>query len=253
MDYVEPAEEQRKLEGRYGEMSDEQIALMWTQIDDLTDLAQQVLRAEISKRGMAKQSQVFSDDPVEIARQALRVTRAARGLSAEARTATGQLPEATCSAQNPSDPATGDALPQGFDPDAFDLVSVWDVSSPSEAREVAHILETVGVKCYLGPDNVENIDDYKGSWDDEVEIKVMKFQRGFVINGLRNYLQPKPEDAFLEEGAYDVRCPRCGSQDVILEGLDPELRRESAPEVKNKWRCPDCDHRWEDDGILKRG
>jgi hypothetical protein len=252
MDYVDLAEEQRKLRERYAELSDEQIALMWTQIDDYTDLAQQVLREETSKRGLAKPDQLFSNDPVEIARQALRVGAAARGLSPRGESANDQIPQGTCASQNNSDPAVCDALPQGYDPHAYDLVHAWDASSQAEARKVMDLLDKVGVKCYVGSDNVESVDDYKADWDDEVEIKVMKFQKGFVISGLRNYLQPKPEDFFLEEGAYEVRCPCCASQDVILEGLDPELRGEPTPEVKNKWQCPDCGHRWEDDGIVKR-
>jgi hypothetical protein len=40
---------------------------------------------------------------------------------------------------------------------------------------------------------------------------------------------------------------------VILEGLDPESQRESAPEVRNQWSCAHCGHRWEDDGIVKKG
>jgi hypothetical protein len=252
MDYVDFAEEQRKLRERYAELSDEQIALMWTQIDDYTDLAQRVLREEIFKRGLAKQDQVFSDDPIEIARQALRVGAAARGWSPQKKSPNGKLPEAACAPPNDADPAACDLLPQGFDPKAYDLVGAWEVSSPDEARKIMRLLDTVGIRSYLGHENVERVEDYKGTWDEEVEIKVMKFQRGYVMNGLRNYLRPKPEEYFLDEGAYDVRCPRCGCQDVILEGLDPELPVESAPEVKNKWNCPDCCHRWEDDGIVRR-
>jgi hypothetical protein len=83
-------------------------------------------------------------------------------------------------------------------------------------------------------------------------LRARRAMRDFVIIGLRNHLHPKPEDYFLEEGAFAVRGPRCGSQDAILEGLDQELREEFTPEGKNKWRCADCEHRWEDDGIVNR-
>ena len=64
MDHIDFADEQRKLEQRYTKLSDERIAAMWAHMDDYTELAQQILRAEISKRGLAQKETVHSQDPV---------------------------------------------------------------------------------------------------------------------------------------------------------------------------------------------
>jgi DNA-directed RNA polymerase subunit M/transcription elongation factor TFIIS len=55
MENFDQAEEHRRLEELYAQMSDEQLAAMDGKIEDLTDIAQRVLRAEISKRRLDAQ------------------------------------------------------------------------------------------------------------------------------------------------------------------------------------------------------
>jgi DNA-directed RNA polymerase subunit M/transcription elongation factor TFIIS len=62
MENANPADEYRRLEELYAEMSDSRLQDMAEQADDLTPLAQQVLRAEVSKRGLDKH---VPDAPVE--------------------------------------------------------------------------------------------------------------------------------------------------------------------------------------------
>ncbi len=54
MEYNTPSDQYRKLEELYSDMSDARLQEMAEQADDLTEIAQQVLRAEISKRGLDK-------------------------------------------------------------------------------------------------------------------------------------------------------------------------------------------------------
>ena len=43
------------------------------------------------------------------------------------------------------------------------------------------------------------------------------------------------EDATEEVPEFvEPKCPKCGSDDVVLEGVDPE----------NTWRCEQCDEQW---------
>src|SRR5947209_3609431 len=49
MEHINQADEYRRLEELYAEMGDEQIEAMSGQMEDLTDIAQQVLRAEMSR------------------------------------------------------------------------------------------------------------------------------------------------------------------------------------------------------------
>jgi DNA-directed RNA polymerase subunit M/transcription elongation factor TFIIS len=54
METIDHTNEYRRLEELYAEMSDSRLQEMADRVGDLTDLAQQVLRAEISRRGLDK-------------------------------------------------------------------------------------------------------------------------------------------------------------------------------------------------------
>jgi ribosomal protein L37AE/L43A len=51
--------------------------------------------------------------------------------------------------------------------------------------------------------------------------------------------QTNPQEIVEEEKEevpefVEPKCPKCGSEDVVLEGVDPE----------NTWRCEQCDEQW---------
>jgi hypothetical protein len=251
MDSANQADEYRRLEELYAEMSDAQIEAMSGEMEDLTDIAQQVLRAEISKRGLGPQGQDAQQDPREAARQALRAEKAGRDLeardhdlpdgaadAAEARSLTGIL---NLGARDP--------LRNGYDPTAFDLVCIWGVTDSTQARQLISLLDSAGVKAYLGPDNVEGVEDYRGSYEDGVELKVMKFQAKFASGLLQPHAPPETERDSSGDADYAVFCPSCNSRDVIFQGLDAEPGKEPAPDAKFNWTCDACGHQWKGDGI----
>ena len=59
--------------------------------------------------------------------------------------------------------------------------------------------------------------------------------------------RPVPHDV-VDESKEEIpefvtpRCPSCGSDDVVLEGVDPE----------NTWRCEACDHEWSESAEVTR-
>jgi DNA-directed RNA polymerase subunit M/transcription elongation factor TFIIS len=57
--------------------------------------------------------------------------------------------------------------------------------------------------------------------------------------------QPHEKEEVLDEAS--VRCPKCHSSEVVLEETDP-VREGSSPRLF-KWRCDECGHHWEDDGV----
>lgn len=64
MEYNPSSEQYRKLQELYADMSDARLMEMAGQAADLTELAQQVLRAEVAKRGLDKPTPVASSDGV---------------------------------------------------------------------------------------------------------------------------------------------------------------------------------------------
>jgi hypothetical protein len=253
MESIDQADEYRRLQQLYAEMSDAQIEAMSAEVEDLTDIAQQVLRAEISKRGLEPQGQDAQRDPREAARQALRAEKAERDLegrdqdspddaadAAEARSLAGIL---NLGARDP--------LREGYDPTAFDLVPIWGITDSTQARQFMILLDSAGIKAYLGPDNVESVEDYRGRYETGVELKVMKFQAKFASGLLQPHAPPETERRPSDDADYAVFCPSCNSRDVIFQGLDVEPGKGPAPDAKYNWTCAACGHEWKDDGTEK--
>ena len=252
MENTNQAEEYRRLEELYADMSDAQVEEMSGQMEDLTEIAQQALRAEIPKRGLG-QDQQTQEDSREAARQAVLAERAERNLdagdqdpgndaadTAESRTLSGIL-----------NFGAADPLRSGVDPTAFDLIGIWNVADATQARQFMSLLDAAGVKAYLGADNVERAEDYRGSYEDGVEIKVMKFQAKFAAGILRLRAPPDVEGARSDDAEYAVFCPSCSSPDVIFQGLDADPGKEPAPDTKYNWTCAACGHQWKDEGFEK--
>lgn len=252
MSYIDHANDYHELQERYAQMSDEQIARLWAQIDDFTEFAKGILRAEVSKRGLEKTEQVPEGSSHEITKQGMREGTINNSLMKEPPDEPEEIPGIAGTGESEEDLAARDPELQGLDPTAFDLIRVWTVSSISEAREVMHILQAVGVQGFLGSESAEKVDDYKGRYEDGVDIKVMKFQQSFVIQGLRNYLRPRPDEEHPSDAEYELKCPHCSSSEVILEGFRSEPGKESPEEARNRWRCDSCGHDWEDDGLVMK-
>ena len=245
------AEAYRRLQELYADMSDSRIEEMAEQIDDLTETAQQVLRAEIGKRGLDAKAQEAPAKPFEAARGALREALSSSGGEGQARAE--ELGEGA-DAQNPIedlDTSIRGPILQGLDPTAYDLVSIWHVDDGARAREVMSALESAGIESYLGADDVESVDDYKGTFDGGAPIKVMKFQSRIAVEGLRRLFPPDPKEESEEVDEFAVSCPKCNSPDVVFLGLVVEPGKKSGTEGKNSWTCDACGHQWEDDGIVE--
>jgi hypothetical protein len=240
MESINQADEYRRLEELYSEMSDTQIEEMSGQMEDLTDIAQQVLRAEVSKRGLGPRGLDPAEDPVEAARRALRAEVSEQGSDAQGQDTTIQ-----------SDPFLRDPFPSGIDPAGYDMYGVWTATDASEARQIMTFLESEGLNAFLGPENVESVDSYRGSYDEGVEIKVMKFQAKVAILALRRFAAREPQREPSGDADYAVFCPSCNSRDVIFQGIDVEPGKEPEPDTKYNWTCAACGHQWKDDGIEK--
>jgi DNA-directed RNA polymerase subunit M/transcription elongation factor TFIIS len=246
------ADAYRKLQELYADMSDSRIESMAENIDDLTEIAQQVLRAEIAKRGLDAQSRDAA--PVEVARHAplndLSEQDANAALHVTGKDA-DQSSESEVSQKSLDWMQPGPVVPRP-DPHAYDPIAIWNVADPTRARQIMEILASASIKSFLGPDNVENVDDYKGSYEDGVEVKVMKFQARFAVDGLRRVLPPEPQDESTDEAEYAICCPKCNSQDVIFLGVEAEPGKDEASGEKYNWTCDACGHQWKDDGIVEK-
>jgi DNA-directed RNA polymerase subunit M/transcription elongation factor TFIIS len=178
--------------------------------------------------------QSVADDVYEltdVAKQALQVEIRGRGLQI-------QLKDA-------STPPRSDQGERDFDPSDLDLVvanRVWDLS---EARQVKGILDDAGIPSYLGPDNIEDVEAFKSSFENGVDLKVRYIDNQRALQAISQALPPGPEG----EKEYVALCPKCHSNEIVFEGRDTTPEAEPASDERFNWSCDGCGYRWRDDGV----
>jgi DNA-directed RNA polymerase subunit M/transcription elongation factor TFIIS len=144
-----------------------------------------------------------------------------------------------------STPPRVDQGERDFDPSDLDLVvahRVWDLS---EARQVKGILDDAGIPSYLGPDNIENVEAFKSSFENGVDLKVTYIDNQRALRAISQSLPPGPEG----EKEYVALCPKCHSDEIVFEDRDTPLNAGPAFDEGFNWSCEGCGYRWKDDGI----
>jgi len=201
----------RELEETYAAMSDEELGSLAEKAYDLTDLAKQALAAQLSARNL--HVALNEQPPIREGNE-------------------------------------DDARERDFDANELDLVSVAQVWDAEEATRIMQTLQNAGVPAYLGPDNVERVSDFRLSFDSGVEIRVRRADDYRAKHALSRDARPLPEGEAVEEKPCVVLCPACNSDEVVFEELVAAASASgSASSEKFRWKCDNCGHEWEDDGI----
>lgn len=213
MTEVDVGKEWRALDQTYSQMSEEELHDLAGKAYELTDIAKEALRAQISSRGLQLE---LRDAP-------------------------------------PDTPELEEGEPQGeFDPADLTLVSVAEVWDADEARQLMKSLHELGFPVYLGPENLENVDDFHSKFDNGLEVRVRDVdqQRALHVLSLipseKNAEEEDPE----ENTAFLPRCPKCHSEEIVFEELvaGASHRGSDSPQ-KFRWHCDACGNDWEDDGV----
>ena len=121
----------------YSQMSEDELQSVADEAYDLTDIAKQVLKAEIETRRLDIRLQESPPESEE------------------------------------EEPA-GDP---DFDPSDLDLVVARRVWDEAEARTAKEILDNSRIPSYLGPKNVERLKDFGGNYEKGVDLKVREVDR----------------------------------------------------------------------------
>jgi hypothetical protein len=136
-------EEWSRLTDLYSRMSEGEIEKLANEAYELTDMARDVLRGEISRRGLRLQL-LDQPAPPEIA-----------------------LPE---------------ERPENFDPAELDLVGYGRVYDLADAQWTKNVLDQAGVPSYFGPDNLENVEELGPLFaTDEAEAQRRGFEAGIEL------------------------------------------------------------------------
>lgn len=206
--YPEPGEERRSLEKVYAEKYDQELLDLAADAQDLTEIARQVLRDEMQKRGLS--------------------------LAAE------EKPQFRRSAEDP--PAAVhfeqqrrryDALPDtgedGAPADFTWKTQLCTCESQQQAWQLCETLRRAGIDSWITVQGTDLV---------RVAVAADQLEQAQVIAD-----QPIPQDIVEEskadsnEPVYETpKCPACGAEDPVLENTDPV----------NQWHCEECGKDWAD-------
>lgn len=220
-------EEWRRLTDLYSRMSEGELEKLASEAYELTDMARDVLRGQISRRGLQLQ---LLDYPAP--------------------------PEIAPPRERPAD----------FDPERLDLVGLGRVYDLEDARRTKNILNQACVPSYFGPNNRENAEELgplfaaaeaeaqKRGFQVGVQLKVSSTDSQRALQAFANAPpEPEPETTPEDDPDYLAVCPRCHSSEIVFQGLEEDGSPDPVLDSQWNWSCDACGHKWKDEGVEQQG
>lgn len=211
--------EWQQLAERYRNMGDGELERVAREAWQLTDVARDTLRAEITNRGLAISLQQAA--PPE-------------DFNAD------------------EEHAAWDLAPEELEAD-LELQVLTTVWEREEAIRIEHALEDAGIAHFFGSQNVPDAEDVTGSFAKGIDIKVryIDYQRGAVV--MRQLAAGSKDGREPEDDSHSpVVCPKCKSEAVVLENVSQAEDSNTYLNSTYTWVCEDCGHEWSDDGVVER-
>ena len=222
METLDPAAEWLRLSERYRQMTDDELLALGRQSSEMTEVAQQVLAQEISRRKLKLEpAEPTPEEPTE-------------------------EPPTPLTSEKPSGPDI-----YAKDRELVEICAVW---SFSDAIQAQRLLDTAGIPFFMGPEKATGVDAVTSNFADGVSVQIMSVGLPWARQALQHY-KPANEPASGKDEELDdlaMRCPKCHSTEVVFEGLvsEPAGAIDNSSS-KYEWTCDSCGHQWEDEGILK--
>jgi hypothetical protein len=223
---IDPVQEWQRLTAEYREKYDGELLELARDYADLTEPAQQVLRAEMRSRGLA--------DP-----------QAARTAPAESATwhdphFQSQLRNKEKDANSTLAPITGGlggktpALVSDEDEVVEDEAGPHDYTWYTYLCECETIEQAIQLCEVLRQAKIDCGYESRGLVYPRVHVAADQLDQARAI-AAKPIPQEIIDDSKIEEPDYVVpRCPKCGAEDPVLESVEPS----------NTWHCEQCDARW---------
>jgi hypothetical protein len=205
---ADPITEWQRLTHLYREMGDGELVELDAGKDDLTDVAMQVLRDEMKKRGL--------DEPRKPGTEPNQT-----GSFGASKWGAGDDAEVGEEAAEASDP------PQEYTWKTF----LCEREDPEETWQIQEVLRQAGIESWI-----ENPGYYvvPGASIPRIMVAADQLEKACEI-----LAKPIPRE-IVEQSKMQIpdyeppACPSCGAADPILEGADPV----------NSWRCESCGKQW---------
>ncbi|HYM75291.1 MAG TPA: hypothetical protein VE377_04865 [Candidatus Dormibacteraeota bacterium] len=226
---IDPEQERLRLADFYSRQLDGRLEIVAGQAYELTELAREMLRAELSSRGLT--TELVEHAPIPPTRTVLR----------------GDPPP-----EHPPGVST-----TGGEPELSGMATIRQFRDLPEALFAKGSLESAGIECALIDDNMVRLDWFISNLLGGVKLQV-RAEDSAVAEEILS--QPIPEHFEVSGiGEYEQpRCPNCNSLDVNFRESDPSAYLSMAINVpipfrRRAWRCHSCNVEWEDDGVPGSG
>ena len=218
----DPFVERQRLSELYSKMYDDELINLAIDATDLTATAQEVLRQEMRNRGLGEPQEAIKARAIPEPRPERRASM--RGVQADAS-------QIILDSKTPGEDSPGSQ-------EYTWKTSLCECETTGQARQLSEVLKRAGIESWVeGPGTYSR---YSGLNLANPRVVVAADQ----LEDARSVIaQPIPE-AIIEESEMTVpefelpECPKCGTADPALEGVDPF----------NTWRCESCGYQWTESG-----
>jgi len=224
---IDPEHERRRLAEFYADQLDGELEKVAGQAYELTEIAREALKAELSKRGLTPE--FVEQRPVILKKEA--------------------LPKAG----DPPPPKIGNEEPRsgGGELELRDMVTIRKFRDLPEALFAKGSLESAGIECALVDDNMVRLDWFISNLLGGVKLMVNS-EDAKEADEILNQPIPEQFDAAGSGEYQQPHCPQCQSLDVAFQELNKPVAYVSAfigvplPVSRHAWRCHSCHAEWED-------
>jgi hypothetical protein len=225
MAMIDPEQERKRLAEFYSHQMDGELERVAGQAYELTDVAREALRAELARRGLAVN--LVEHRPAA-------------------------PPPPTLPSDPPPEPPEVET-PANGEIEFRKMVTIRQFRDLPEALLAKGSLESAGIECALGDDNMVRMDWFISNFIGGVKLRVKEED---AVAAEELLTQPIPENFDVSGvGEYEQpRCPKCQSLDVNFQEVAPAAYLSTVfsvpiPFHRRAWRCHSCNVEWEDDGV----
>lgn len=235
---IDPVEEWQRLTAEYREKYDGELLELARDYADLTQPAQQVLSSEMRSRGLGDPANPSPGAAQRAPETSFSVRPATDSIEESAGDALSEQPSGVFgfgSTMPRLVPDTPDADDKGDGPHEYTWKTpLCECETSEQAQQLVEALRKAGIDGWV--DDAGSGSRYSMSSLDYPRVLVAADQ---LEQARTIAAQPIPQEIIDEEKEevpdfVEPKCPKCGSDDVVLEGVDPT----------NTWRCEQCDAQW---------
>jgi hypothetical protein len=226
---LDPERERRRLADFYAGQLDGELEQLAAQAQDLTELAREALRAEMSRRGLL--STFVERPPAAVKKQ----------------------PETKLGDPPAVQPSNEELEPEDGHFELRTMITLRQFRDLPEALLAKACLNSAGIECMLLDDNLVRLDWLWSNLVGGVKLKVEPSEAESALEILNQSIPEKIDVAGIGE-FEQPHCPNCQSLDITFRELHRPVAYASLwlnvpiPVHRKAWRCHSCNVEWEDDG-----